>query len=1253
MDGPVCSERIEKYFSTLRSDAERAQGIATRCRRKGYDPTDQVEIPFADDLAGRVEKLVGPEGVADRIRELSPTMGRERLCLRVATDVAEELVKAGKDRQKALDQATRTGLAILTEGVLVAPLEGIAEVLLGSNPDGTDYADIYFAGPIRAAGGTAQALSVLIADTVRKAIGVGTFKVTDQEISRTIEEFQLYRNLQYKPSNEEIEKVLKNCPICINGEGTEKEEVQGNRDLPRVRTNQVRSGVCLVIAEGILQKAKKILKITRALEINEWDFLSELREKREGDPAERIKSAAGAGIYDIASPDEVRETSDDFLTDNDIEDDDMMSFVFDEPEGEDRVTLVDRGLENQVEAQQKYIKDLIAGRPVFSHPSRPGGLRLRYGRWRNGGLATIGLNPYTLFATDEFLAVGTQIKIERPGKAGAITSVDSIEGPTVLLDNGDLLRIDDGDTYLRVRNRIRKITDMGEVLIPFGEFAENNHTLVRGSYTEDWWLWDVQCALYQKDHGNEDPFAETLELEERVAGIKEEVQGDLKRMKELGWDKRSDEEKNRLEKEAEERTEKAQNGYLREAAGRAAEVEKAISRYDPGPFVPTSAGEALDVARKLGVPLHPRWTLLWHDITLSELNLLRTHIMEKAGFNGVLSMPVDPQVKEVLIKLMCTHQEREGRILIDEMALPLLRCLGIEEDLRSCRMVEGFDRIENVIDAVNSLSGIRIMERSPTRIGARMGRPEKADLRKMKPPVHCLYPVGFGGGPQRLLRKTFSSPVEANTIPRLCRKCKTLTPYPICPDCGRTTMKQSGESDRQRTMQINSRDDAQRAATMLGFPSVDSLPDMKGVKGLISKERIPERLEKGLLRAKNGVFVFRDGTARYDMTDITMTHFRPKETGTPVEKLREMGYTEDIHGRKLENGDQVLELLVQDIVIHRDCASYLLKVSKFVDEELALVYGEEPYYRAGREDDLVGELCIGLAPHTSAGVLCRIVGFTEAMGCMGHPYFHAAKRRNCDGDEDAVLLLMDGLLNFSKLFLPERRGGQMDAPLVLSMRLDPNEVDKEAHNVDLRSRYPLDFYRATTKAPRVNEYWMERMDTVRSRLGTELQFEGFHFSQDTGDINNAPRVSAYKTIGVTETKIKRQLDLASMIRAVDEDDVAERVLKTHLLPDLIGNLRSYSQQSFRCTKCGSKYRRIPLGGRCSNIIWSPKPHRCNNKLILTVSEGSVKKYLGIAQDIAARYNVSSYLRQRIDLISRSIEEIFPSRFKEATLDTFM
>ena len=79
----------------------------------------------------------------------------------------------------------------------------------------------------------------------------------------------------------------------------------------------------------------------------------------------------------------------------------------------------------------KYIADVIAGRPVFSYPSRIGGFRLRYGRSRNTGFAACGLHPASMTILDEFCAIGTQTRIEQPGKSSSTMPVDSIEGPIV------------------------------------------------------------------------------------------------------------------------------------------------------------------------------------------------------------------------------------------------------------------------------------------------------------------------------------------------------------------------------------------------------------------------------------------------------------------------------------------------------------------------------------------------------------------------------------------------------------------------------------------------------------------------------------------------------------------------------------------------------------------------------------------------------------------------------------------------------
>jgi len=80
-----------------------------------------------------------------------------------------------------------------------------------------------------------------------------------------------------------------------------------------------------------------------------------------------------------------------------------------------------------------------------------------------------------------------------------------------------------------------------------------------------------------------------------------------------------------------------------------------------------------------------------------------------------------------------------------------------------------------------------------------------------------------------------------------------------------------------------------------------NLPDtIKGVIGTISKHKTPEPLEKGILRAKHNVSVFKDGTIRFDMTDAPLTHFKPKEIHVSIQKLKKLGYTKDYLGNTLE-----------------------------------------------------------------------------------------------------------------------------------------------------------------------------------------------------------------------------------------------------------------------------------------------------------------------------------------------------------------
>ncbi len=1123
---------LEAYFHSLEQEFSRAMRIANEARKRGADPALAIEIPPAVDLADRVENLVEIQGIAKRIRELDRDLGREELALQIGYEIANGKIVRFENKIDAVEGAIRTAVAILTEGVVAAPIEGIAKVGLGKNDSGTSYLKIYYAGPIRSAGGTAQALSVLVADYVRRVIGFDRYRPRKDEIERCVEEIPLYKraqHLQYLPREEEIRMVVQNCPVCVDGEPTEDVEVSGYRDLERVETNRVRGGMALIIAEGIVLKAPKIKKNVEKLRLDGWDWIDLLiRGNRE--------NSADAGT--------------------DSEDD-----------------------EESEKPREKFLHDLIAGRPVFSHPSRPGGFRLRYGRARNTGFASAGIHPATMVLLDDFIATGTQMKIERPGKAAGIAPVDGIEGPMVRLINGDVLRVKTMEEAYAIRENMSEILDLGEVLINYGDFLENNHLLPPSSYCEEWWKQEVERKIQEKEIPS-----------------------------------------------------------------------------------PHSAEQAIQISEKFGVPLHPDWTYLWHDISVEEFRVLAEIAVEKGRLEkGSLILPVNKEIKQILEKLLVPHRLRD-HIIIEE-PLAFIRCLGLDQNLKQKWSSREF---KSTMEAVNAVSGLIVREKSPTRIGGRMGRPEKSKEREMRPPVHVLFPIGEAGGRRRSVQEAMGHSASSNapigeieveigmrkcpecgsstfknrckcgsfTSPvNSCSHCNIAHPGETCPRCHRVLSSVTKQKINLKALY----DEALKSLN-----ERENFEILKGVAGLISKNKTPEVIEKGILRAKHDVYVFKDGTIRYDLTDLSLTHLKPSEINVTIERLIELGYDCDAKGEPLKSPEQIVEMKPQDIVLSHAAGKYLIRVANFIDDLLVKYYKLEPYYRVQKQEDLVGKLVIGLAPHTSAGVLGRILGFTNASACYAHPYFHAAKRRNCDGDEDSVMLLLDGLINFSRSYLPDKRGGKMDAPIVLTVHVHPREVDKEALNIDITDCYPLEFYEATLRHANPKEL-EKQIPTVSSQLKEETQV--FRFTHSTSNIAMGPGLSAYKTLGTMIEKMEAQLKLARRIRAVDEQDVAERVINHHFLPDIIGNLHSFSRQQMRCVKCNQKFRRPPLRGLCS---------RCGGRIILTVHEGSVKKYLEVSMKIADEYSVSHYTRQRLMLLSAEITSLFESdTSKQKELFDFM
>ncbi|MBS3078957.1 DNA polymerase II large subunit [Candidatus Pacearchaeota archaeon] len=1350
--------QTEKYFEELSNEIKRNYDVAGKARARGLDPVDKVEVPLAMTMAAKVVRLISTvypqldrEDVIERLLELEKQYGALEcsVSFKIAEEIASEKYCKFENKMQAMDAGIRVAFSYLTLGVVSSPIEGFTEIKEGFRQDGKKYLKAYFSGPIRSAGTTASCMVLMVIDYIRQVFGYEKFDPTEQECKRIVMELNDYHervtNLQYLPTEEEAYFIAKNMPIQVDGDPTEKREVSNFKDLPRIDTNFIRGGLCLILGEGMAQKAAKGLRLLKKVQkngfqIKDWEWLDEYVHMHE-------KRTAG-----------------------------------------------------KADTSPTYIKDLVAGRPVFGHPGK--GFRFRYGRSRVAGFSAVSVHPATMGITNDFIATGTQLKIEKPTKGCVVTPCDVIEGPIVKLKNGSVKKLKTYEEAKELYKDVEEIIYIGDILFPLGDVMNRNATLIKSAYVEEWW---------------------NLELEK------------------LGG--------------------KVKNSY---------EV---------------SFEDAKELSRIFGVALSPKYIYYWTQINYEHflgfidwLNHSRVNV-------GKLLFPYNSHEKErfkigkrTLELLGIEHEIGVENVILNEIdTKALLINLGFDSkhegelnlnfDFKKLDLV--FQTIDDkelraksegnfVLGIINKLSKFKIRDKAGEFIGSRMGRPEKAKLRKLIGSPNVLFPVGEEGGRLRSVNEAVIKGYVDSSFPFFyCEKCNKESIYGIC-SCGSKTKRKyfcrvcnkeiegkkceiHNSSEGYKKQRIEVGNYLEVAKQKLGYSKNEMPVQIKGVRGTSSTNHDIENLVKGVLRAKYNLCVNKDGTVRYDMTELPVSHFKPLEIEVSVEKLRSLGYEKDIFGNVLENEEQILELKPHDIIIpcngfcgDEKADDVFINVSNFLDELLEKFYGLPKFYNIKKKEDLVGQLGVCMAPHNCAGVICRIIGFSKVQGLLASAYMHAAMRRDCvhpntgmiyekngvvnhvkigsyieklikrgnktkqidsygtirveldkdeknfyaygidivthklvkkkikyfiksknpeywtkiitksgreqimtpthdffyldknnkfqikkakeinigdkiailrkyknfvgtqifdkefgkrklmdeinfeskgdyfideiidvkeytddnysycfdiinterldknvlwgegiinfrcDGDEAALMLLLDVLINFSRTFLPSHRGGTQDAPLVLNGRVYAKEVDDQILDFELVNSYPLELYEKAEQKLHSNQIEIEM---VKQRINKgEDPFCNTGFTHDTSDFNMGCTCSSYKTLPTMKDKVEWQMDLCTKLRSVDQGDVARLIIDRHFMKDLKGNLRKFSQQNFRCGKCNEIFRRPPLNGKCT---------KCGNpKLIFTISYGSIVKYLEPALDLVKHFDVPAYINQDLELVKKYIESIF-------------
>lgn len=1136
--------KVEQYFKEIEKEVKRSYEIANKAKAKGIDPVAKVEIPVAMTLAEKAVGLVSTiypqldDKVVKRILELEKDYGQldNTVAFQIAEEIAREKFCKFESLLQAMDAGIRVGFSYITLGVVSSPLEGFTHIKTQKTKSGEDYIVAYFSGPIRSAGTTASCMVLMLIDYLRESFGFAKYDATEEEVKRYVTENYDYHervtNLQYLPTPDEIAYLAQHIPIQIAGEASEDREVSNYKGIPRIETDFIRGGMCLIFSEGLAQKAQKGFRLwkgvqQKGLKVSGWEFLDEfiLKYKKKG---------KGGG-----------------------------------------------------DGTPTYIKDIVAGRPVYSHPGRSGGFRFRYGRTRTSGFSATAVHPATMAITDSFLSFGNQLKIEKPTKGCAVSVTDEVDGPIVKLKNGSVKKLSKFEEAQAIYKDVDEIIYLGDILVPFSDVLNRNYELLKPGYVEEWWLLDI-----------------------RKAGMKEKI-------------------------------------------------DKFKVNFE----------DAVESSKKFNVPLHPRYIYYWSELDREQLFALIDFVSRGKYMEDKLILPYNHNEKERFAKgkralelIGCEHEITiENLVLSCEDSKALLFNFGIKphENLEK-KFDEINDKIKyklseesKVLEIINNLSETKIKDKSGTFIGARMGRPEKAKLRKLIGSPHAMFPVGDEGGRLR----SFGAALEVGTIKAdfplsYCIKCKKETIYPSCEECGSSCEKMYhcpqcksnyftkcpehniGLEYSDRRIEIKNYFESARK--LLGLTNEQLPPVIKGVKGTSNKEHVCEHIGKGILRAKYNVNVNKDGTIRYDMTEIPITHFKPFEIRVSVEKLKQLGYEHDIYGKPIECDDQIIEMFPHDIILpacpvtnDEGADDVFLNVSKFIDEELEKLYGVEKFYNVVKKEDLIGHYFACIAPHICTTTVGRLIGFSKNQTMMASPFMHAAMRRDCDGDEAAVILFMDLLLNFSRKFLPAHRGGTQDAPLVLNIRIAAGDVDDQILDFET-GEYPLELYELAEKGFHSSE--VKGIEIIKHRLKNNINpFTNISFSHDCYDINNTILNSSYKTLPTMDEKVGNMMRLCEKLRSVDLSDVARLVIERHFIRDTRGNLRKFSQQGFRCAKCNEKFRRPPLVGKCT---------KCGGRIIFTISEGSILKYMQPALNLARKYNVSPYLLESLELTEMYIESIF-------------
>ncbi|MFW9779132.1 MAG: hypothetical protein ACFFE8_09790 [Candidatus Heimdallarchaeota archaeon] len=816
-------------------------------------------------------------------------------------------------------------------------------------------------------------------------------------------------------------------------------------------------------------------------------------------------------------------------------------------------------------------RDARGTRPLLSRSKTPGGFRLRYGIARNTGQGAVGIHPATMHFL-ELLSPGTNVIIDVMDRPITLFPVSSLLGPYIELRDGSTIRIESDTDFRDLKDKIKLIWEMGDLLLSPDDIPATE-TIEQASWTEEWWSQEVYAVMNTQARGSE---------------------------------------------------------FL--AAKLAIPVEM-LKRYLESPILnPPPKEVAVGLSRLTNTPLHPYYSFNWNEIAIGNLEKLLL-LINKSNSDLI---PYDTDMIKILSKLGVPFTIEDDKLRSPRFDLFVQALSGKKQELTQILLKS--PEPPTIEEILSQLIGIQIKSLCHRRIGLKLLRVEKAELRHLNPPAHVLFPIGSYGGTQKdILKAANESTINVRLAERYCASCEISTFQVFCPQCDEQTDQhyvcRQGHISAERNCTtcgqyafpshykpIHLATQLESAFQLTGEVKVDKI---KGVASLNSRNHIPEHLAKGILRAKYDLLVYKDGTSRFEMTNAPLTHFTPKEINTSISDLKLLGYSHDVYGEDLTDEDQMVELFPFDVIINQSAGDFLIKQTKLVDDELSSLYSLPRYYRRKTLETLVGTIIVGLSPFSAIAVVGRVIGYIKHVNVLlAHPLWHNLKTRNCNGDVDSITLLLDVLLNFSTEFYPTQRGGSMDIPMIV-------HFPESWEGLSLASKYTsvplnLPYYRSLNENP------------LREDLMT---YEQSYLAPSVPKIHTIDNYSSFRLENQFKTKtiiskVESILKILPRIRGIEESDFVDGILQNDFMIKTSNSMNRFFLQPFRCKRCKTVFRRIPLSSLCSV---------CHSDLIsLSLSAGWVVRLLHIIEQLQETYNteISTYSKAWIRLVNLRKQMLF-------------